>query len=228
MRTNIATYSQYQVFLNYHSMMAPLISRFPMHFAVIAAGLLPLCAHDLTAPDRPRLEMLVQAITSCRYSAHDFSRFKGEGERNFARFNMPVEMGMALFYALFSHRVEHRCAFFVSSPHDYRAFVSDLAGLDPLNYRDSNELMVRTYEWLRDAVHAAFIPKATAEIQDIHAQFCRRLPCLRGSGQDGRPSHQESQELMFQMCSEAGLWDWRGNAAGRIAFPQIPLSWIEG
>jgi hypothetical protein len=227
MRTNIATYSEYQVFLNYPFDDESQDVSLSMHLAVIAAGLLPICAHDLTAPDRPRLEMLVQAITNCKYSAHDFSRFKGEGERNFARFNMPVEMGMALFHALHSHRVEHRCAFFVSSPHDYRAFASDLAGLDPLNYRDSAELLTRTYEWLRDAVNAAFIPRPTAEIQDVHARFYERLPFVRGSGQGGRASHHEAQELMFQMCSEAGLWDWRGNAAGRIAFPTTPLSWIE-
>ena len=193
-------------------------------FAVISAGLLPVCAHDLTAPDRPRLEMLVHAITNCQYSAHDFSRFRGEGERNFARFNMPVEMGMALFHALHTHRVEHRCAFFVSSPHDYQAFVSDLAGLDPLNYRDPEELLLRTYEWLRDVVNAAFIPTASADIRDLFITYCERVKTIRGSGADGRASHQESQELMFQVCSDAGLWDWRKTAAGRVAFPQVPLA----
>jgi hypothetical protein len=227
MRANIGAYSQYQVFLNYPFDEEAEAISLSMHFAVISAGLLPICAHDLTAPDRPRLEMLVHAITNCHYSAHDFSRFKGEGEKNFARFNMPVEMGMALFHALHTHRVEHRCAFFVSSPHDYKAFVSDLAGLDPLNYRDSEELLLRMYEWLRDVVHAAFIPRPSAEIRDLHSTFYERLRCVRGSAANGKATHQESQELMFQVCAEAGLWDWRGNAAGRVAFPPTPLSWTD-
>lgn len=65
-----------------------------MNFAVVAGGLLPVSAFDLTTPDRPRLEMLVEAIHCCHYSAHDFSRSKGGGPDNFARMNMPIEMGM--------------------------------------------------------------------------------------------------------------------------------------
>src|SRR4051794_6500471 len=100
MRRELRGYSNFQVFLNY-----PFDDRFlpladAMNFAVVAAGLLPICAYDLTTPDRPRLEMLIEAIQYCHYSAHDFSRSEGEGPRNFARMNMPIEMGMALFHAL--------------------------------------------------------------------------------------------------------------------------------
>jgi hypothetical protein len=224
-KASFANYSQYQVFLNYPFDQESEEISLAMHFAVVAAGLLPVCALDLTSPDRPRLEILVQAITSCQYSAHDFSRFKGEGEKNLARFNMPVEMGMALFHALHTHRAAHRCAFFVSDPHQYRAFVSDLAGLDPLSYGDPAELLVRMYEWLRDVVNAVFIPRPSPEVQDKYGEFRERLKLVRGSASNGRPSHQEAQELMCQMCSEAGLWDWRGFAAGRVAFPPVPLSW---
>src|SRR5262245_60384773 len=100
MRRNLAAYSASQVFLNYpfDSALAELANA--MSFAVVAGGLLPVCAYDLTVPDKPRLEMLVDAIRSCHYSAHDLSRSKGEGPQNFARLNMPVEMGMALFHAL--------------------------------------------------------------------------------------------------------------------------------
>src|SRR3954466_15261665 len=115
MRRNLKGYANFQVFLNFpfDQEFAPLADA--MNFAVVAAGLLPVCAYDLTAPDRPRLEMLVEAICQCSYSIHDLSRPYGEGDANFARMNMPVEMGMALFHALQSHRREHRCLFFVST-----------------------------------------------------------------------------------------------------------------
>jgi hypothetical protein len=45
-----------------------------MHFAVVAGGLIPVCAKDLSIPDRPRLETLIEAITRGDDSAHDFSR----------------------------------------------------------------------------------------------------------------------------------------------------------
>jgi hypothetical protein len=109
MRRNLDAYTNFQVFLNYpfDEGFIPLAAA--MSFAVVAGGLLPVCAYDLTTADRPRLEMLVEAIRCCHYSAHDFSRFEGEGPRNFSRMNMPIEMGMALFHALQTQRREHRC-----------------------------------------------------------------------------------------------------------------------
>ena len=129
MRRNISAYLHQQVFLNYpyDDDFKPFESA--MTFGVIAAGLLPLCALDMSAPDVVRLERLVKAIDSCHYSVHDLSRSHGYGLGNLARMNMPVEMGMALHQALSTQLHEHRCAFFVPSPHDYHEFASDLAGL---------------------------------------------------------------------------------------------------
>src|ERR1051325_9352266 len=145
------TLGEHQVFLNY-----PFSDAFEpfanaMHFGIVAAGLIPVCARDLTSPDRPRLEILVKAITDCHYSIHDFSKLKGEGDKNLARLNMTLEMGMALFHALQTQRTFHRCAFFVSTAHEYQVAASDLAGLDPLIYQDDEiSLAAGVYEWLRD------------------------------------------------------------------------------
>jgi len=84
MRRNLSAYTPCQVFLNY-----PFDREFAslanaMNFAVVAGGLLPLCAYDITTPDRPRLELLVDAIRNCQYSAHEFSRSTGGGPNNFA------------------------------------------------------------------------------------------------------------------------------------------------
>src|SRR5262245_10887444 len=100
MRKNLAVYGSSQVFLNYpfDPPFMPLADA--MAFAVIAGGLLPVCALDFSSPDRPRLSTLVQAICNCKYSVHDFSRYMGDGAHNYARMNMPLEMGMSLFHAL--------------------------------------------------------------------------------------------------------------------------------
>jgi hypothetical protein len=73
MRANYAAYRLWQVFLNYpfDEEFRPLADA--MTFSVVAGGLLPLCAKDLTSPDRPRLDVLVSAISNCQYSAHDLS-----------------------------------------------------------------------------------------------------------------------------------------------------------
>jgi hypothetical protein len=229
MRRNLAAYSTFQVFLNYPFDEAFVGLADAMSFAVVAGGLLPVCAYDLTTPDKPRLEMLVDAISSCNYSAHDLSRSRGEGAQNFVRMNMPIEMGMALFHALHTQRREHRCLFFVSTAHDYKTFVSDLAGLDPrVHNGDEVRLLTDMYEWLRGVVPSAlFNAQPTVEVLDRFTEFKTRLANVRGSGLGGWPSHEETREIMYQVCGEVGWWDWRGNRMGKDEFPTVPIAFKE-
>jgi hypothetical protein len=228
MRRNLEAYRTFQVFLNY-----PFDANFSlladaMSFAVIAGGLLPVSAYDLTAPDRPRLEMLVEAIRCCHYSAHDFSRSEGDGPQNFARMNMPIEMGMALFHALHTQRREHRCIFFVPTPHDYKTFASDLAGLDPrVHNNDDVKLLTDMYEWLRSVVPSAlFNAQPTVNIIDKFDAFKLHRKRVKGAN-GGQPSHEEGRELMYQICAQSGWWDWRTNRMGKDEFPSVPLAFID-
>jgi hypothetical protein len=228
MRRNLEAYANFQVFLNF-----PFDEEFSaladaMSFGVIAGGLLPVSAHDLTTPDRPRLDMLVEAIRCCRYSAHDFSRSQGAGPNNFTRMNMPIEMAMALFHALHTQRREHRCLFFVPTSHDYQAFASDLAGLDPrVHNNDDMRILTDMYEWLRGVVPAAlFNPQPTVDVLDKFAEFKTTRNRIKGAGKGGRPSHEETREVMYQVCADAGWWDWRANRMGKDEFPSVPLAFI--
>ena len=228
MRRNLEAYRNFQVFLNYpfDDAFSPLGDA--MSFAVIAGGMLPVCGYNLTAPDRPRLEMLVEAIRCCHYSAHDFSRSHGSGPQNFARMNMPIEMGMALFHALHSQRREHRCIFFVPTPHDYAAFASDLAGLDPrVHNNDDLRLLADMYEWLRGVVPSAlFNAQATVEVLDKFETFKAERRRVKGAN-GGHPSHEETRELMYQVCARCGWWDWRTNRMGKDEFPTVPLAFVD-
>lgn len=226
MRTNLTAFEDGQVFLNY-----PFDNEFKpfshaMHFAVVAAGLIPVCAYDLTAPDRPRLDIIVEAIIRSRYSVHDFSRLRGEGEQNFARLNMPLEMGMALFHALQTQRATHRCAFFIPTSNDYRVAASDLAGLDAIPYEgDELSCVARVYEWLRDGLRSLYTQRVpTITVVEQYRHFVTEMGRIEGSGRNGQLSHDEAQELMFSLCSESGWWDWRDNRSGQAEFPVVPLS----
>jgi hypothetical protein len=224
MRTNLGSYREYQVFLNYPFDDGAYEIGLSLHFAVAAAGLIPVCALDLSVPDQPRIEVLTNALQNCKYSAHDLSRVRGEGEQNLARFNMPVELGMALFYSFLSQRAGHRCAFLVPSPFEYRAVVSDLAGLDPFSYRNPDEIVTCTYEWLTGFKDVTDLAKArTSEfVKECYAEFRGRLQRASG-GPNGKVSHRVFQEIIYRVCAEAGLWEWRTGPAGRIAFPEIPV-----
>lgn len=226
MITDLSLHNFAQVFLNY-----PFDADFEtyshaMHFGVVAAGLIPVCAKDLTTSDRPRLPMLVEGIIKCQYSAHDFSKLRGEGADNFARMNMPLEMGMALFYALQSQHPAHRCAFFVANSYDYKIASSDLSGLDLITY-DGNELslVANVYEWLRDVIQSPFTKRlSTIIVKEKYNEFKKETKRVKGSGKRGHLSHDEAQELMYMICSKCKWWPWRTNY-GRQAFPKTPLTW---
>lgn len=226
-RRNLASYRSCQVFLNYpfDIPFEPLADA--MAFAVVAGGLLPVCARDLSVPDRPRLEIIVDALVHCDYSAHDFSRFTGEGPDNHARMNIPIEMGMAVFHALHTQRQGHRCAFFVPTPFDYQRFASDLAGLDPKCHNNDGERMVaEMYDWLRGVVpNRLMISKPTVEIIGKFAEFKNRLATVIGSGPGGTPTHHERREVMYNLCAEAGWWKWRDIPMSQEEFPDLPIAW---
>jgi len=226
---HFAAYRKYQVFMNH-----PFDDAFKpfsdaLAFAIVAAGLLPLSAWDLSLPDRPRLQTIVEAIGSCDFSVHDLSRASGYGTENLARLNMPLEMGMALFHALHNQHAAHRCAFFVSDEHIYTRFASDLAGLDPVVYHNSVELLVGgAVDWLRKVSPEHFrstVP--TADVVAAFGVFTNRCQVYRGSGPERRLTHVETREVMYRVCAEREWWDWRATRAGREAFPEIPLAVIE-
>ncbi|CCH30396.1 hypothetical protein ABZ816_17040 [Actinosynnema sp. NPDC047251] len=225
MRRDIAAYAPYQVFLNH-----PYDKDFRRHadalgFAVVAAGLVPVSARDLSSPDQLRLEMIFEAIRNCHYSLHDLSRAHGEGPDNLARMNMPLEMGMALYHALDRQRVDRRCAFFVPARHDFRRFASDLAGLDPKVYDDEpTTLLAGAYEWLRAIVPMAYVSsQPTVDVVDAYREFTHECTGIESAERDGVLTHDEAREVMYQVCGAREWWDWRNTRSGRDAFPEVPL-----
>lgn len=139
---------------------------------------------------------------------------------------MPIEMGMGLFHALQTQRRAHRCAFFVPN-REYQVAASDVLGLDPKYYElDDVSIMACVYDWLR-GINAAFNVQPTVEIVDKFKVYKSRFSELKGSGKNGEPTHDEAQELMFEMCTAWKWWQWRATPL-QAEFPIHPLSWKDG
>ena len=64
-------------------------------FSVLAHGFLPRSARETEGDPEPRFSRILGTIAGSKYSIHDLSRSTGEGDDNLARFNMPLELGMA-------------------------------------------------------------------------------------------------------------------------------------
>lgn len=101
-------------------------------FSAVCCGFIPLSsAGDGTA--EARMERIHRVIASCKYSIHDLSRCRGEGDLNFARFNMPLELGIALGHARVGPD-EHEWFGLALSDTESGRYISDLLGYDLKRY----------------------------------------------------------------------------------------------
>lgn len=139
------------VFLNcpFDDSFAPLF-----HAAVLtiaALGFTPRCARETEGESDPRIDRIARGLRESKYSIHDLSRFQGEGPDNISRFNMPLELGMAL-----SLRYQGKAS---GNPHNWVAlvpmgfvhqkFISDLAGFDPPPHEQTPATVIRSIAaWL--------------------------------------------------------------------------------
>lgn len=97
------------------------------------------------------MERIMGAIFSSKYSIHDLSRCKGEGDEHLARFNMPLELGIAMGrrYSQTRRAERHDWLPLVPEEHQYARFISDLIGFDPYCYDGTvNTLIPKVMAWL--------------------------------------------------------------------------------
>lgn len=78
-----------------------------------------------------RLEKIYRLIGESTHSIHDISRVELDGDSGLPRFNMPIELGIALGYRRYSRRKQPpRLLILDSESFRYQKYASDLAGLD--------------------------------------------------------------------------------------------------
>ena len=134
-------------------------------FTVVSLGFVPRSARESEGRADTRISRIADAIANSKYSIHDLSRFTGQGVENLARFNMPLELGVAV--ALRHERQgsmkPHNWLVLVPGGYLYQKFVSDLAGFDPSQHELTATSVIReVYSWLRLQEDAIF-PTPTAQ-----------------------------------------------------------------
>lgn len=120
-------------------------------FALVCCDFHPRSALESGTVAEPRLDRITRAIFTSRYSIHDLSRCRGEGQEQLARFNMPLELGIALACRYFTREQidQHDWTLLVPTGHVYIKVVSDLAGFDPLKYDGKVEQIIQcVMSWL--------------------------------------------------------------------------------
>src|SRR5208282_5897927 len=107
-------------------------------FSTLCCGFVPRCAIESGTISEPRMTRIVKAMRSSKYSIHDLIRCQGQGDGNLARFNMPLELGMAMANSVGARKSSaHDWLVLVPKGHPYRKYISDLAGYDPTEHDGS-------------------------------------------------------------------------------------------
>lgn len=129
-------------------------------FSTVCCGFVPRSALESGTVAASRMERITQAIFSSKYSIHDLSRCRGEGSEHLARFNMPLELGIAMARRFTTRKAaQHDWLLLVPEGHAYLKFVSDLAGFDPRRYDGTPESVVPSViSWLATRPDAVRTP----------------------------------------------------------------------
>lgn len=144
---------------------------------VVTCGFVPRSAVESGSVSVSRLDRIFDAIHSSAFSIHDLSRCRGEGEAMLARFNMPLELGIAMS----RRRNANRHDWFVLVPSDapYARFVSDLTGFDLEQYDGKEEAIVRrVMAWLMTRPEALSAVAPSDVLDRLHI-YRERKACLK-------------------------------------------------
>ena len=126
--------------------------------AAVACGFTPRSAIESGTVSDSRIERIRKAIFGSRYSIHDLSRCRGEGDANLARFNMPLELGFAMSRR-FMDETSHDWLVLVPEGHEYLSFISDLGPFDPKKHQGTTETIIPpVVNWLRTRPDSAVSP----------------------------------------------------------------------
>jgi hypothetical protein len=149
----------------------------------------------LAVPNQGRLNTIIKLIEESDFSIHDLSRI--EASRGVPRFNMPVELGVALYR---SHVTKGRHRVFIFERRRYRAqrSTSDVNGIDAQIHKGTPKgLMSGLRNIFRQAADVTTVPEMLASYRAVKL----RLPELRRNS--GNKSLFEA--AVFQDLSLAAL-----------------------
>src|SRR5258708_31957290 len=121
-------------------------------FAVFDCGFRPVCARERMNGAQVRLDKITNFIRDCRYSIHDLSRTEVYGRYSLPRFNMPLELGIALGCSKFGAGRQRRKTALILDRRQYRyhKFISDIAGQDICEHNNRPSRAIEAVrDWLR-------------------------------------------------------------------------------
>ena len=147
-------------------------------FAVADCGFRPVCARERMNSGQVRIDKIIELIRDARYSIHDLSRIEPDQRYSLPRFNMPLELGIALGCIRFGAGRQRKKTVLILDAKRYRyhKFVSDIAGQDIYEHRNRPGRGVEAVRnWLRTESGLSDIPGSDYIIRR-YRRFQQDLP----------------------------------------------------
>lgn len=160
------------VFVNcpFDEKFAPLLQA--IAFCIVDLGFYPRIAPENADNSANRLDRIVELILGSKFGIHDLSRCKAETAGEYARLNMPFELGIDHGCARFGsdRAAEKTILILEDTRYDYQKGLSDIAGWDIGAHAGDHIKAVRIVRnWL--VSQAAAEPIGPAKIQGDYATF---------------------------------------------------------
>lgn len=114
-------------------------------FCVVFMGLYPRLAPENADNGAARLDRIVELIRGSKFGIHDLSRCKADDAGDFARMNMPFELGIDYGCRQFSPAPLNTKSILVleHTRYDYQKGLSDVSGWDIRAHEGSFEIAIR-------------------------------------------------------------------------------------
>ena len=134
---------------------------------------------SLAVPNQGRLDAIIGLIEASDFSVHDLSRV--ESSRGIPRFNMPLELGLALLHSKRSKK-PHGVYIFDKKAYQAQRSTSDVNGIDPQIHKGRPKaLMVGLRNVFRQAGDVTTVPEMLASYKALK----QKLPAIRRSAGGG-------------------------------------------
>ena len=122
----------------------------PILYVLVNNGFFPRLSLEVSDSGQARLEKITQIIKSCKYSIHDLSIVKSKKANEFARMNMPFELGID--YGLRNSGIKKlngkQFLILEAVKYDYMKAISDINGFDiKVHNNETKKIFDCLYSW---------------------------------------------------------------------------------
>ena len=122
----------------------------PMIYLMVKNGYNPRLSLEVSDSGQIRLDKITDIIKSCKYSIHDLSIVKSKKAKEYARMNMPFELGIdfGLRKCGSEHLQSKQFLILEAIKYDYMKALSDISGFDiKVHGNSTKKLFECLYSW---------------------------------------------------------------------------------